>query len=132
MTRRTLMAAVGCVLILRAGAAEELPGTKPLTIEGDIAAQMVAGIDKYLMRQLEAAAQGGAERWKLDTASPQAYLESVKPNRERLRKLLGVIDERIKPVTMEFVGTDLPSALVAETPAYKVYAVRWPVLPGVD
>ena len=32
--------------------AEPLPGTKPLTREGDLAAQMVAGIDKYLMREL--------------------------------------------------------------------------------
>src|SRR5205823_383588 len=117
----------------RAVAAQELPGTKPLTVEGDIAAQMVAGIDKYLMRELDAAAKAGAERWKVDTSSPQAYLESVRPNRERLRRLLGVIDERVKPVTMEYLGTDTPSALlVAETPAYKVYAVRWPVLPGVD
>src|SRR5262249_15165139 len=97
-----------------------------------IATQMVAGIDKYLMRQLDAAAKGGDDRWKVDTSSPEAYLESVRPNRERLRKLLGVIEERVKPVTMEFVGADSPSALVAETPSYKVYAVRWPALAGVD
>ena len=132
MLRRTMMAAIGCVLLLRAATADELPGTKPLTAEGDIAAQMVAGIDKYFMRELDAAAKGGAERWRLNTSSKEAYVESIKPNRERLRKLLGVIDERVKPVTMEYVGTDTPSSLVAETPLYKVYVVRWPVLPGVD
>ena len=30
-----------------------LAGTKPLTMEGDIAAQMVAGIDKFLLREIE-------------------------------------------------------------------------------
>src|SRR5262249_38765654 len=62
----------------------------------------------------------------------KSYLESVKPNRERLAKILGVVDERIKPATMEYIGEGTPSALVAETKAYKVYAVRWPALAGVD
>jgi hypothetical protein len=34
--------------------AEPLPDTKPLTRSGDLAAQMVAGMDRYLMRELEA------------------------------------------------------------------------------
>jgi dienelactone hydrolase len=132
MLRHTWVAAIGCVLIVRAATADELPGTKPLTAEGDIPTQMVAGIDRFLMRQLDAAAKGGSELWKVDMSSPQAHAASVKPNRERLRKLLGVIDDRVTPVTMEFVGTSARSIAIAETPKYKVYAVRWPVLPGVD
>src|SRR5262245_22762728 len=31
-----------------------LDGTKPLTMEGDIAAEMVAGIDRFLLRELAA------------------------------------------------------------------------------
>ena len=39
----------------RAGAdARPLPGTAPLTLQGDLAAQMVAGIDRFLARQLQA------------------------------------------------------------------------------
>ena len=112
--------------------AEPLAGTQPLEDKDDLATKMVAGIDKYLMREIDAAAKGGADRWNVKTDSLQAYLDSVKPNRERLRKLLGVIDERVQPVKMEYVGSDTPSAVVAETAGYKVYAVRWPVLPGVD
>src|SRR5262245_64319284 len=92
--------------------AQELRGTKPLTTEGDLATQMVAGIDKYLMRELDAAAKGGNDLWKVNTSSLQAYLESVKPNRDRLAKILGVVDERIKPVTMDYIGEGTPSALV--------------------
>jgi cephalosporin-C deacetylase-like acetyl esterase len=112
--------------------AEELPGTQPLTRDGDIAAEMVGGIDKYLMRELDAAAKGGADQWHVNTADLKSYLESVKPNRERLAKILGVVDERIKPVTMTYLGEGVPSTLVAEGRGYKVYAVRWSVLPGVD
>lgn len=118
-----------CAISIRA---EELPGTRPLMREGDIAAQMVAGIDKYLMRELDGAAKGGADKWHVNTTDLKSYLESVKPNRERLAKILGVVDERVKPVIMEYVGDGKPSALVAETKAYKVYAVRWPALAGVD
>ncbi|HLW64345.1 MAG TPA: hypothetical protein VKS79_03430 [Gemmataceae bacterium] len=120
------------LLLLPFVRAEELPGTKPLTMEGDLAAQMVAGIDKYLMRDLDSAAKGGDEYWKVNTSSRQAYLDSVKPNRDRLAKILGVVDERIKPVKMDYIGEGTPSALVAETKTYKVYAVRWSVLPGID
>src|SRR5262245_15778368 len=95
--------------------ADELPGTKPLTESGDIAGKMVAGIDKYLMREIDKAAKRTV----------------ANPDRERLKKILGLIDQRISPVKMEYVGEGTPSSLVAETKAYKVYSVRWSVLPGI-
>src|SRR5262249_45645013 len=69
--------------------------------------------------------------WKQDFSSPEAYAKSVAPNRERLRKLLGVIDDRLPVKDLEHVATTSRPALVAEAEAYKVLAVRWPVLPGV-
>src|SRR5206468_10246203 len=66
-----------------------------------------------------------------DFSSPEAYARSVQPNRERLKTILGVVDKRL-PSAMEYVATTDQPALVAETERYKVYAVRWPVLPGVD
>jgi dienelactone hydrolase len=112
--------------------AEPLPETKRLTREGDLAAQMVEGIDKYLKRELTASVENRKQCWKPDYASEEAYTKSVQPHRERLKKLLGVVDERISPVVMEYVSEGTPSSVVAETETYKVYAVRWPVLPGVD
>ena len=49
--RGTLALAVASLLVSPV-AAQTLPGTKPLTGKGDRAAQMVAGIDKYLTREL--------------------------------------------------------------------------------
>jgi hypothetical protein len=112
--------------------AEPLPDTKPLTRDGDLAARMVEGIDKYLMRELVASVEKRKQFWKLDFSSIAAYRKSVQPNRERLKKILGVIDQRVSPVVIEYVSEGPPSALVAETETYKVYTVRWPVLPGVD
>src|SRR5207302_2792611 len=44
----------------------------------------------------------------------------------------GVVDPRVPFTDLEYVsGPNLP-AKVAETKKYDVYAVRWPVLPGVD
>ncbi len=111
--------------------AEPLPGTQALTADGDLAAQMVAGIDKYLMRELAASVEKRKQYWKPDFSSPEAYAKSVQPNREHLKKILGVVDQRV-PVEMQYVATTDQPALVAETDRYKVFAVRWPVLEGVD
>jgi dienelactone hydrolase len=111
--------------------AEPLPGTAALTAEGDLAAAMVAGIDRYLMREIAASVEKRQQYWKPDYSSHEAYTKSLQPNRERLKKILGIVDQRV-PVEMHFVATTEQPALVAETDAYKVFAVRWPVLEGVD
>jgi dienelactone hydrolase len=112
-------------------AAEPLPGTKPLTAEGDLAAQMVAGIDKYLMRELAASPAKRQAFWKPDYSSLDAYAKSVRPNRERLKQIIGVVDERLPP-KLEYVGGPGEPALIAEGEEFKVFAVRWAVFPGVD
>jgi dienelactone hydrolase len=112
--------------------AQPLPQTKPLERDGDLAAQMIAGIDKYLMRDLAASVEKRSQFWKHDFSSPEAYTKSLQPNRERLKKILGVVDRRISPVEIELIATTTQPALVAETDRYKIFAVRWPVLPGVD
>src|SRR5215469_6413597 len=110
--------------------AEPLPETKPLTRDGDLAAQMVEGIDKYLMREIAASVEKRKQYWKVDYSSPAAYQKSIQPNRERLKRILGVVDKRVPLTDLEYVSSTKHPALVAETKQYKVYAVRWPVLPG--
>ena len=129
--RGTLAIALTFLLVESLAAQTPLPGTKPLTMKGDLAAQMVAGIDKYLTRELAASVAKRKEFWKQDFSSPEAYAKSVEPNRQRLRKILGIIDERLPVKDLEYVATTSQPALIAECPAYKVYRVRWPVLPGV-
>jgi dienelactone hydrolase len=133
MSALRFISAVATVLLaVWPAAAEPLPDTRPLTAEGDLAAQMVEGMHKYLDRELAASVKKRQEFWKPDFSSPEAYAKSVEPNRERLRRILGVVDKRVPVKDLEYVATTGQPALVAETEEYKVHAVRWPVLEGVD
>jgi dienelactone hydrolase len=129
--RATLALTVSLLLIAPA-AGQTLPGTKPLTTKDDLAARMVAGIGKYLDRELAAAAAKRKQHWKPDFSSPDAYAQSVEPNRQRLRRILGVTDRRVPINELEYVATTAQPALLARADAYSVHAVRWPVLPGVE
>jgi dienelactone hydrolase len=111
--------------------AESLPGTQPLTRGGDLAAQMVAGIDQYLMRATAASVDRRKSHWSPDYSSVDAYRKSILPNRQRLKKILGVVDTRLPP-RLEYVGGPDEPPLLAEGQGFKVYAVRWAVFPGVD
>jgi dienelactone hydrolase len=109
---------------------QALPGTKLLEGKEDFAKVMVEGIDRYLTKQTELAAKQRAKLWKPDFSSVSAFNRSVQPNRDRFRRIIGAIDERL-PVTMTKLATVEQPSLVAQTKSYKVYAVRWTVLPGM-
>lgn len=111
--------------------AQPLPGTKPLEGKQDFARVMVDGIHRYLDKATEQAAKDRPKLWNIDLTSPAAFNKSVQPNRERLRKIIGVVDQRV-PVTMTKIATTEQASLVAETKHYKVFAVRWTVLPGMN
>jgi dienelactone hydrolase len=125
---------LGLALLLAcfAGEAQEvLPGSLPLTLQGDLSAQMVAGIDKFFTRETD---QSPAERqklWHRDFSSPQAYDASVQTNRARLRKIIGAIDERLPVTALDFVSSTASPAQVAKTDTFTAKAVRWPVFDGV-
>src|SRR3982750_2466404 len=56
-----------------------LAGTNKLEMEGDIAAQLVDGVDKFLLREIEKSVEGRAKFWKRDLSSPEAYNKSIEP-----------------------------------------------------
>ncbi len=102
-------------------AAEPLPNTKALTDDGNLSEKQVAGMHKYLDRELAAAAKNRDAVWKGDRAK----------HRDALKKMLGLVDARVAP-RMEYVTGPGEPAVIAENDAFTVYAVRWAVLPGVD
>ncbi|MCE5239731.1 dienelactone hydrolase family protein [bacterium] len=75
---------------------KHLPDVKPLTWKGDLAARMVAGMDKFLRRATVERAGQRERYWKRDTKSWARHEKSVAPNRARLAKFLGVVDERVE------------------------------------
>jgi len=123
---------VGAQKELAVAQGKPLPGTRRLTMRGDLAAQMVARLREYLLGQTAASVASREKLWRRDVASPAAYARSVAPNRKRLGRYLGVVDARVKSPAMQLVGTTAVPAKVAEGDGYTVYAVRWPVLDGVD
>jgi dienelactone hydrolase len=126
-----LLTAVLLVGWTRTAWADEVPGTKPLEAQGDLAARMVEGIDKYLMRALAASVEKRQAHWKPDYSSLEAYEKSLEPKRARLRRILGVVDPRIPFIDFELVGGVHVPAVIAHCDSFQVYNVRWPVLPGV-
>jgi dienelactone hydrolase len=117
-----------CVACL---AQEALPDTQPLTIQGELSAQMVAGIDRFLTRETEQSIGERQKYWQRDFSSAEAYDESVQPNRERLRTIIGAVDQRLEVTALELVSSTTSPAKVGETDAFTVEAVRWPVFEGV-
>jgi len=106
-----------------------LSGTAELTWEGDLSARMVAGIDRFLMRRLEAAPEGRAAFWNRDFSSEAGYARSVEANRERFRKVIGVVDRR-SPPRLEFLSAQ-GGAPLARSDSVTVRRVRWEVMPGL-
>jgi len=108
-----------------------LPGTQPLTWHDDIASRKVAGIDRFLLREIEKSKDGRARFWKRDFSSAENYTKSLEPNRQRLAHILGVRDPRVKFDSPELVAALNRPALLLETERYSVYAIRWPAVRDV-
>jgi len=109
---------------------QALAGTAPLEFEGELWVRIVDGAHRFLDRKTAESMAGRERFWKRDFSSPEAYQKSVEPNRQRLKRILGVVDARV-PAVMERFGDEENPALVAETDRYRVYQVRWTVLEGV-
>ncbi len=112
--------------------AQELPpGIQPLTIEGDLSARMVDGISRFLDCETDRSIGDRAARWNRDPSSRAAYEDSVRPNRERFRAMIGAVDPRLPAMILEYAADTRHPALVAQAERFTVYAVRWTVFDDV-
>ena len=112
--------------------AQVLNGTNPLTFEGDLAAQMVEVLDGYVTDAIADSVEKRETLWHRDYSSHEAYVKSVEPNRERFRKQIGCLDERIPIETLNYVATTRTDAQIAETDTYTISRVRWQVFDEVE
>ena len=108
-----------------------LPGTELLTWQGDLSERMMDGAHRFVERKIDESVANRQRYWNRDFTTRQAYETSVDGNRQRFMKIIGVVDARM-PAMMERFGEDDDAAVVAETQAYRIYQVRWPVLDGVS
>ena len=120
-----LLAWLSLSIALGAADLAPLPLTEPLTTSGDIASNLVAGVDRFLLREIDRSVERRAQFWKRDVSSRDVYAASVAPNRRRLAHVLGVRD--IRPATNVFLAAgELGSVTpLARRARYAVFAVRW-------
>jgi dienelactone hydrolase len=139
---RTLFLASAVLTLSLAATAKDIPdkksdtartlkGTDPLTMEGDIASQLVDGVDKFLLREIDAAGKNRERFFRRDMATVRSYTEGLEPNRKRLAHILGMRDSRHNNTTPGYVATADQPALVGQGENYDVYAVRWPAFADV-
>lgn len=108
-----------------------LPGTETLPEEADMSLKMREGIDRFALTLLEKSVTERPRRWRRDFGSTHSHAQSVEPNRQRLREIVGAVDRRLPIEALELVATTKSPALIATADTYDVYRVRWPVLEGV-
>src|SRR5262245_3800122 len=101
---RLLVAPLAVLILSTSSKAQPLPGTKPLEMQGDLARFMVDGLHRYLTAETAAGVAKRKDYWKPDYSSPEAYAKSVEPNRERLRKIIGAVDQRLPVKELEYVA----------------------------
>ena len=127
--------AVVCAVFLArsvAGPPQFLDQTALLELHGDLAAQMVEGIHRYLDRSTAAAVESRESFWKRDYQSAERYSQSVAANRDHLRRIIGAVDQRLPAMAIRLETGTLDALTIGSVSGYKIYAVRWPVFEGVD
>ena len=109
---------------------DRIPNTDPLTWDGDLADRMMDGLHRFVEKKITIAIASRNSLWQRDASSADAYDKSIASNRERLRKIIGLVDARVSP-HLERIAVDHEPALIAETGSGRAYRVRWSVLDGV-
>ena len=105
-----------------------LAGTAVMPEMKDPAAEMVAGIDRFLLNRLEALRE---QRYQQAVVGVGGALGSADAYRQRLAWILGVRDERVPFDAPELIATADDSAVLAGNDGFEVLAVRWPVVADV-
>ncbi|HTI72518.1 MAG TPA: hypothetical protein VMF06_21260 [Candidatus Limnocylindria bacterium] len=102
-----------------------LAGTSPLTLQGDLASNLVAGVDRFLLRKIDESTGRRERYWKRDFSSPEAYGRSVETNRQRFSYILGARDGRVATPRMEVIAGVGQSAVLARSSLVEIQEVRW-------
>lgn len=128
-----IILSIGLVWILTTAEAQVsvAPSTKPLAgtdvlaMEGDIASNLVAGVDQFLLRKLEQSRENHQRYWHRDFSSADAYSQSVSTNRQRLSQILGIRDPRAKAPAFELRSTLTRSSKIAASSRVEIHEVHW-------
>ena len=93
---------------------------------------MVEVLDGYVTNAVADSLEKRGMLWHRDYSSHEAYAESVEPNRERLKKQIGCLDERLPIEVLNYVATTKDATQIAADENYTVSRVRWQVFEEVE
>jgi dienelactone hydrolase len=125
------------------GPPQVLPGTQPLESRDDRASDLVDGVDRFLIRQLQQSVEARVASWPqpMSGSKPthETYEQVTQALRDRYREAIGLVDPRIanprfhldSEVQQSSQGEEL-SSQIATFEGGAIYRVRWPVHEGVD
>lgn len=91
--------------------------------EEDISAHLMDGAHRFVNREINET----IEKREQNVDSSKEALSAL---RKRLQHLIGLADKRAEPIAFEKFGTGSLPGLVAETQDYRIWQVRWSVLPS--
>jgi hypothetical protein len=112
-----------------------LPQTAPLTMQGDIASELVAGVDRFLLRELDASLEKRKRNWPRPEAGSSdlaSWKKAIEPLREKLRYRIGLADQPIADPELILQSPLQDSQQKALSSSARMHWVRWPIYPGVD
>ncbi len=126
-THRVILLLCLILALTNHSSAESTPlaGTQRLALEGDIASQLVDGVDKFLLREIDRSVERRARFWHRDFSSPAAYTSSIQTNRDHLAHIIGTRDARVHSPDLEVVAAVGQPTLLGQGSNYEIRAVRW-------
>jgi dienelactone hydrolase len=102
-----------------------------MNAQGDLAMQMLDGIHRDLLAQTRQQVAERPRLWSRDFSSAANYEQSVAANRERFRRMIGAVDERVPARDPELKAAFASQTEIAQSSRYTIYAIRWHVFAPV-
>lgn len=110
-------------VLKKAADQKPLPGTQPLTDTSDLSSKMIAGIDRFLLKQIAQAEKDRPQSWQRDLSPPEAYERSIAGKRQELSAMLGLTDPLVVG-RFSHVGGSTPQS----SQGFTIQEVTWPTL----
>src|SRR5690554_4496918 len=74
------------------------PGTEKLSWDFDVAEHIIAQAHKYIDNEIDRSVETRKLQWNRDLSSPESYIKSIRSNRHRFMKILGISTTENKEV----------------------------------
>ena len=99
-----------------------------LTGDRDFAKDMIAGIDRFLLDEIQRTRESRAACWSAERGQPDSGITELDNHRRRLKQVLAAGATTAEFSAPELIATTEFQGPVATGFGYSVHAIRWPVL----